>query len=173
MPKTSQAPFTILPGCKENLTGWQVGVNSGGANWAARGTSTANAVPRRRAATGSAAAGGRCGSAGEYRYRQTAPHGRHGPTMLPYNLPHPLMQPATHAGHLKSVHRWRQRFHLSRCRARMKPCGGRWHSSQGGFAATSLLQPSAAPSGRLGAASRCLQRSFYCNLWIWLQGNQV
>ena len=35
LPKTSQAPFTIPPGCKENLAGWQVGVNSGGANWAA------------------------------------------------------------------------------------------------------------------------------------------
>ena len=62
-----------------------------------------------------------------------------------------LLQPATSADagchtrrHLKSVHRWRQRLHLSRCRAGMKPCGGRggWHSSQGGFAATScsLLQ---------------------------------
>ena len=104
MPKTSQTPLTILPGCKENLAWWQVGVNSGGANWAGCRTSTANAVPRRAGrATGSAVrllmlAG--AARAGEYRYRQTAPHGRHGPpTMLPcYNLPHPLMQAATHAG---------------------------------------------------------------------------
>ena len=79
----------------ENLAGRQVGVNSGGVNWAPRHAAPQMPCRAARRPRVDAAAGRR---AGEYRYRQTAPHGRHGPTMLPYNLPHPLMQPATHAG---------------------------------------------------------------------------
>ena len=126
-----------------------------------RHAAPANAVPRRQAATGAAGAvAGRCGR--ELGWGISIPADGTTWPPWPYNA---TLQPATSADagchtrrHLKSVHRCRQRVHLSRCRARrMKPCGGRrWHSSQGGFAATSLLQPSsaAAPSGReLGSSS--------------------
>ena len=77
----------------------------------------------------------------------------------PYNatLPHPLM-PATHAGRT-----FKERAQVATVRPPVALQSQdeamwwerRWHSSQGGFAATSLLQPSAAaPSGREhGAAS--------------------
>ena len=90
--QASQAPLTILR-CGEPC--WAAGGSQ--LWWSQLGSGTRHRKCRAAPPGGprvDAAAGRR---AGEYRYRQTAPHGRHGPTMLPYNLPHPLM-PATHAG---------------------------------------------------------------------------
>ena len=93
-----------------------------------RHAAPANAVPRRRAATGAAGAvAGRCGR--ELSWGISIPADGTTWPPWPYNA---TLQPATSADagchtrrHLKSVHRCRQRLHLSLCRARMKPCGGR------------------------------------------------
>ena len=85
-----------------------MGVNSGEANWAGCLTSTASAVPRHSRVRHPAGRG--TGGQASWGISIPAPHGRRGkPTMQP--LPHPLMPHThthTHAGHLKSVHRWRQ-----------------------------------------------------------------
>ena len=86
-----------------------------------------------------------------------APHGRRGkPTMQ--TLPHPLMTHThTHAGHLKSVHRWRQ----SAPPVALQDEGMWWEREIGGTVPREASRPppvmlhpsSAAPSGCQRAAS--------------------
>ena len=131
-----------------------MGVNSGEANWAGCRTRTASAVPRHSRVPHPAGCG-TGGQAGEYRYRH------HMAPWQAYNADPATSADATHkhtrAGHLKSVHRWRQ----SAPPVALQDEGMWWEREIGGTVPREASRPppvmlhpsSAAPSGCQRTAS--------------------